>query len=283
VSLHSALVAEASLPRAAVFAGEGFEAHPMVHQVFQIVYPHGFVLVDTGFPPDYLDESMGGGTFHQAAWQSVRDALGRARAVVITHEHGDHVAGLAHAAAPEALPSRVRLTVPQLANDTELDRAGIPPALRARLEPLPAETPRALLPGIVLVPAAGHTPGSQLVYVRLADGTELLLLGDVAWHMDQLRQLHYRPRLVTDWFLGEDRGAVMAQWRTLHGWITAHPEVHLVVSHDADQRRELIASGILKDGLESVPGTPRADGAEGRGDVRAHGPEGRGDPVRAEG
>lgn len=124
----------------------------------------------------------------------------------------------------------------------------------------------------MLVPAAGHTPGSQLVYVRLADGTELLLLGDVAWHMDQLRQLHYRPRLVTDWFLGEDRGAVMAQWRTLHGWITAHPEVHLVVSHDADQRRELIASGILQDGLESVPGAP---GPTGRNGVATSGPMAR--------
>src|SRR5436190_380781 len=34
--VRSALVIEASLPRAAVFAGESFTPHPMVHQVFQL-------------------------------------------------------------------------------------------------------------------------------------------------------------------------------------------------------------------------------------------------------
>jgi glyoxylase-like metal-dependent hydrolase (beta-lactamase superfamily II) len=32
-------------------------------------------------------------------------------------------------------------------------------------------------PGVVLIKAAGHTPGSQMVHVRLASGKEVMLVG----------------------------------------------------------------------------------------------------------
>jgi hypothetical protein len=83
-----------------------------------------------------------------------------------------------------------------------------------------------------------------MVFVRLADGRELLLLGDVAWHMRQIRELWYRPRLVTDLFIGEDRDEVMAQFRTLHE-LDARGALQLVASHDVDQREALVASGAL--------------------------------------
>ena len=44
-------------------------------------------------------------------------------------------------------------------------------------------------PGIVLIKAAGHTPGSQMVYIALESGRELLLIGDTTWHMDGVRQM----------------------------------------------------------------------------------------------
>jgi glyoxylase-like metal-dependent hydrolase (beta-lactamase superfamily II) len=101
---------------------------------------------------------------------------------------------------------------------------------------------------VVLLPAPGHTPGSQIVYVRLRDGREALFLGDVAWNAEQIRKLHYRPRIVT-FVLGEDRRQVLAQFRALHELAAAQPEVVQVVSHDARQRRELLASGLLVDGF----------------------------------
>ena len=107
----------------------------------------------------------------------------------------------------------------------------------------------------MLIAAPGHSPGSQIVYVRLASEVEYLLIGDVAWHMDALRELHYRPRLVTDLFLGEDRAAVMAQFRTLHELLDT-PGLEIVASHDIDQRRALVQAGKLGDGLEA-PALPR--------------------------
>jgi glyoxylase-like metal-dependent hydrolase (beta-lactamase superfamily II) len=149
------------------------------------------------------------------------------------------------------LAGRLRLTSEQHANGTALDDSRVPHALR-RPEPLAYERVLAVAPGVVLVKAPGHTPGTQLVYVRTRHERELLFIGDVAWHTDQLAKLHYRPRLVTDLFLGEDRRAVLAQFRALHDLMRAHPQLLVVVSHDREQRERLIAQGLLREGLEGT-------------------------------
>ncbi|MDH3685558.1 MAG: hypothetical protein OEP95_04995 [Myxococcales bacterium] len=248
-ALRSLLVADAQLPRAAVFAGESFEPHTMVHQVFQVVWPDRFLLVDVGFSPAFYAEQMEGGTYQPAAWDALQPAFAAAENIVITHEHGDHLEGIARYAEPETLVGRLWFSRAQLGNDSRLDAVDFPAPLREKLEPFEDEDPIPAGRGVVILKAAGHTPGSQMVYVHLASGTELLLLGDVAWHLDQIRDLHYRPRLVTDWFLGEDRTAVLHQFRALHDLMAAEPAIELVPSHDPDVRARLVASGALTEGL----------------------------------
>jgi len=256
-AVRSALLAEAALPRAAIFAGESFDPHPMVHQVFQIVFPDdGFGLVDAGFDQAFFEQGMQG-SFRPGVRERIQDALARAQWIVITHEHGDHLQGLAAFPSPEDLLGRLVLTRPQLGSDRWLDDVDFPAVLREQVEPVPGDRLHALAPGVVLIPAAGHTPGSQIVYVGLADGRELLLIGDVAWHMDQIRELHYRPRLVTDLYLGEDREAVLHQFRALHDLLEAQPAVTIVPSHDRQQRRALVASGLLREDLTRGP-TPES-------------------------
>jgi len=252
VAVYSALVAEASLPRAAVFAGESFDPHPMVHQVFQIAYPDGgSVVLDAGFPASFLERMDPNGRHHAAAYEQVHAALSQADQAFVTHEHFDHLAGIADHPAPEALAGRVRLTSEQLANEEALGEARVPDALRERLEPLAFERVHAAAPGIVLQKAPGHTPGTLLAYVRLQDGSEYLFVGDVAWHLDQIAHEHYRPRLVTSFFLGEDRRAVLAQFRAIANLMRETPDLAVVVSHDADQRHRLLEAGRLRDGTRA--------------------------------
>lgn len=250
VRVNSELVAEAVLPRAGVFAGESFDDHRMVHQSFQILYPDGrFLILDAGFDAAMHADMDGGLPYRSIGWEKVQSALPRAEQILITHEHGDHLQGIARHQPPEALVGRLRLSAEQLANTERLDLVDMPQVLRDT-EPVAYEEQLAVAPGAVLVKAAGHTPGSQLLYVRLADGGELLFIGDVAWHMDAIRELHYRPRLVTDLYLNEDREAVLHQFRRLHDLDREHPEVRIVASHDPELREALLAEGALHAGFE---------------------------------
>jgi glyoxylase-like metal-dependent hydrolase (beta-lactamase superfamily II) len=245
-------VAVASLPKGAVFAGESLrEQHPMTHGAYQIVYPGGsYVVIDSAFDADMLHVMNPGAAFASEAWTAIQRGLAGARHIAITHEHPDHIGGIARFAQPEKLVGRLVLTKEQLDNSAMMTVTKFPESLHKALTPLVYEGYYALEPGVVLVKAPGHTPGSQMVYVQLAGGKELLFLGDVAWHMDQIRELWYRPRLVTDFFIHENRAQVLAEFRTLHDAMEREPGVQLVASHDVDQRKELLASGVLGEHFE---------------------------------
>jgi glyoxylase-like metal-dependent hydrolase (beta-lactamase superfamily II) len=55
----------------------------------------------------------------------------------------------------------------------------------------------AVAPGVVLLRAPGHTPGSQMIYVQRADGVEVLFTGDAALLMDSVEFEQGPSQLVT--------------------------------------------------------------------------------------
>ena len=110
----------------------------------------------------------------------------------------------------------------------------------------------AIAPGVVLVRAPGHTPGSQMVYVRRADGVEFLLVGDIAWQMRNIETGREKARWVT-LLTGEDRNAVREELAGLSRLHTAAPELHMIPGHDAGVIAALVKSGLLVKGFEDPP------------------------------
>jgi glyoxylase-like metal-dependent hydrolase (beta-lactamase superfamily II) len=96
-------------------------------------------------------------------------------------------------------------------------------------------------PGMAFIKAAGHTPGSQMVLIALESGREILLVGDVTWHMDGVRLVSGKD---APW-VTEDQPAVLDQLRWLNGLARTDPNLVLVASHDDEERRDLVARGVL--------------------------------------
>src|SRR6266487_72468 len=80
------------------FSVKGAPAEPSVQArtVFQIVYADGYVMVDSGMDQQ-VHNFYGRGVvepYDAAAAKQVERAIRGARSILITHEHGDHVAGV---------------------------------------------------------------------------------------------------------------------------------------------------------------------------------------------
>ncbi len=232
IEVRYEIIGNGGLPRGLIMAGGGFELVEMPRPVFQVLYPDGhYILIDSAYDRSQHEAAnFADQPFFDEAWDKLVVAMDGADKIVVTHEHGDHLGGVASHPRFEDLARSLLLTEEQLSSEGAVFTK-LPETLRARLEPLRYENAVAIAPGVVLRKAPGHTPGSQMVFVTLADGKELLFVGDVVWNLDAVTELKYRPRLITDLILGEDRKAVLDQLRALRNLHDAG-RVPIVVSHD---------------------------------------------------
>lgn len=213
---------------------------------YQLRYPDQTIVVDTAMDRSLAQPGFILQSHDDAAYDRVVRGLDAAAQIVITHEHFDHSGGLAqHPRLAEIWPA-VRLSETQLEHIDRAAPAELPAALLRETEPLRYDRYHALAPGVVLIEAPGHTPGSQMVYVQLADGREVLLLGDVAWKQKNVDLQRERPRFVTALLIREDREAVHAQLQALNRLARDEPGIRQIPGHDAGVVDALVAEGLLK-------------------------------------
>lgn len=236
-------IASFSFPRTIVVAGGGFHMHDMVLLSHRVVYPDRSVIIDTAIGPKGAG-SLPGARLDQAAYDRMQHALRQASGILFTHEHVDHVGGVAEAPDFGALAPRVLMTQEQL-DGPKLERDDFAPGALAKLSPLKYSGLHLAAPGVVLQHAPGHTSGTQLIYVELASGARYLFVGDIAWTEDNIRLGRGRPGVAT-LLMGEDRPAVAAQLQALQA---LPADVHVVVAHDPVALQRDLSAGLFKRGF----------------------------------
>jgi glyoxylase-like metal-dependent hydrolase (beta-lactamase superfamily II) len=215
--------------------------------VFQVRFPHGWIMVDAGMDQASLRK---GRPFNTENYAQIETALEKANLIVVTHEHIDHVetlvkSSIAEQVAPHTLLTREQvetlLTKPKVAF-TSLDSSRVGQYLVVSYERL-----LPIAPGVVLIKAPGHTPGSQMVYVKLKSGREVIISGDIAWNRAGIDQLRQKPDSVSR-FMSENRDQIGSQLAWLKNVETEG--VTVVVNHDGVQLQSLTQQGVISSGFK---------------------------------
>ena len=239
--------------RSKKFSVQGAPDEPSVQArtVFQVVYADGTLMIDSGMD-EQVHRFFGRGViepYYSDAAKQVERALRNARAIIITHEHGDHVGGVIRTPflaelAPKTLLTRAQ--VEALETNPQMPEIRITPDMASRYNVVDYEKYLPFGPGLALIKAPGHTPGSQMVYVALESGREYLFIADTAWHMDGVRLIKGKD---APW-IQEEGAALLAQLKWLNELYRTEKNLFIVASHDDEEHKELITRGVLGDGLE---------------------------------
>ncbi len=218
------------VPGNIMVAGSGIKRKLVGYMAFRLLVPGGkSIMIDSGLTA--ADAKLMQTEQHNRVVQArIEAALDEAGLILVTHEHADHLGALVAHGGP-ALMQTARLNAAQLPPSPWAAKLPWP-------SPLPAPSligiaPIAVAPGVVVIPAPdSHTPGSQLIYVRLSNGRELLFAGDVSSFAQNWQELRGRSRALQQFLVPENRAEVFAWLKTIQAWKAQAPGLIVLPGHD---------------------------------------------------
>ncbi len=247
--VRSLVIANGAFPSFMVAAGGRGET-PMAFIAYQVVYPDKTVIIDAcaskaAFeampyaPSDYSDEN----------YSVLQEALRKASLILMTHEHYDHIGGIAASPYLSEILPRLLLTTEQY-NSTLMEEAGFPAGALDGFTPVSYERYYAAAPGIVLIKTPGHAPGQQIIYVKTTTG-QYLFLGDIVWSRENLTREVNRPLFIS-LMMREDLDSARGEIRWIIDNLSTNPNntITYLISHDGQQLEEQIQAGVVAEGFK---------------------------------
>jgi len=250
VSINFAKIAESHRTYAAVIEGGSNEPFISARTAFQVLYPSASIMIDTGM--DETVHSFYGFGREEPFWpeknELVQQSLRGASLIIVTHEHGDHIAGVLRSNYRDELAPKTLLTKTQietLLTNPQLPEISLPPEDSNNYLVVDYERYLPVAPGVVLVKSPGHTPGHQMVYTRLDNNEEYLFIGDIGWLLENVAGPTLRPKATSE-RIGENRQAIMAQLIWIKQLMNRHGII-IVPSHDNNLLNRYREQGLLGD------------------------------------
>ena len=233
LAVNGVRVAASIRPRKFVIEGGDDTPVTMPRTAFQIVYPDCSVMIDSGldeathasFSPDKPEP------YFAEQFARLQRALAKAQLIVLTHHHADHVAGVLCAPNFPELAGKTIITMGVadcMINTPHRPHLKLAPQALERFIVLDYPQYYPVAPGVVLIQSPGHSPDSQMVFIRLQSGREILHSVDSAWIMDNVMEVKGKA---APW-VKEDVPAVMAQLRWLKAVAETEKNITILVTHD---------------------------------------------------
>lgn len=98
--------------------------------------------------------------------------------------------------------------------------------------PIPGGAPYAVAPGVVVIPATGLTPGTNMVYAQMANDREYLFVGDVAKLTASWRENRLPARFATRTAPVRFRHENLSWLMTINALHRAAPQMVIVAGHE---------------------------------------------------
>jgi glyoxylase-like metal-dependent hydrolase (beta-lactamase superfamily II) len=252
VAVNGVRIAASIRPNKFVIAGGDDTPVTMPRTAFQVVYPDGTVMIDSGMDKETHDSFSTPDKrepYFPEAFAKLQQALNQARMIVLTHFHADHAAGVTQAANYAELAAKTIVsgeTAKCLLTTPHKPHLAMTAEQVNTLNIVDYRQYLPIAPGMVLIKAQGHSADHQMVYIALQSGREILHSVDVGWVLENIRQVKGKA---APW-VKEDVPAVLGQLRWLNNVLRNETNVTLLVTHDDALFDAVAKSGIIGGDLQ---------------------------------
>ena len=208
-------------------------------------HPKGDLLIDAGFGADAEAHIASLPSFRRAAHDLGETARAQLTAaghdpdtllgVLLTHSHWDHVSGLDSLDVPVWVTAAEKNYAAHAKDDAVFESVSRHHVVREYVIDGPAYLG---FPAsydfygdgsVVIVPAAGHTTGSVIVFVTLPTGKRFAFIGDLTWQLDGVHARQQKPILMRA--LADSDGRQVR--RDLARIVALENVMQIVPAHDA--------------------------------------------------